>query len=381
MRFLWLAVTGFVAAGAWAAPKVSAESWILMDAETGTVLREVNADLRLPPASLTKIMSTYLYFDAIRDGVLDVDGEVVISRNAWAYNVVGSKMFVEVGATVAVGDLLRGVIVQSGNDASIALAEAIAGDEAAFAEGMNRRMEGWGLRNSRFVNSTGLPAEGHFSSARDIAEMVRRTILDFPELYRIYSEESFEYNGIRQDNRNGLLRKFAGADGVKTGYTKEAGYCLASSAERDGRRLIAVVMRAKSPRVREAESVKLLTYGFNQFETVRLFETGDVRELPVVRGELDSVQARPAEMGVFAVSRGAELSARFTPAMEELVAPIEVGAVLGTLAVLMDGVVEREVSVVAAQAVAEGGWWRQFTEHVRLNYLGQEHERAMLSEW
>ena len=244
--FLYLLAALFALPAAAQTPRIAAESYILMDAETGTVLAEENANLRLPPASLTKIMSTYLYFRAVRDGLLPLSQPVLISENAWGSRVAGSKMFIEVNTQVRVEDLLRGVIVQSGNDAAIALAEAISGDEALFAAEMNRTAAAFGMANSKFQNATGLPAKAHYSSARDIAEISRRTARDFPELYAMYKEREFTYNNIRQENRNGLLDSFAGADGVKTGYTKAAGFCLAASAVRGGRRLVAVVMKAKS---------------------------------------------------------------------------------------------------------------------------------------
>ena len=268
-----------------ASPQLDAQSYMLMDAQTGTVLAEKNADIRLPPASLTKIMTTYLVFQALQDGRLSPQQQVTISENAWGSRVVGSKMFVEVGKQVSIADLLRGVIVQSGNDASIALAEALAGDESAFAAIMQETATAMGLRNTSFVNATGLPSPQQYTSARDMAIISRRLILDFPQWYTLYSEPEFTYNGIRQPNRNRLLSEFPGADGIKTGYTKEAGYCLAASVQRRGQRLISVVMKAPSARTRVKESKKLLTYGFNQFHNVTLFTTADTRTRPTMASD------------------------------------------------------------------------------------------------
>ena len=281
-----LLLAGVLAAPVYAAapppPGVRSESYILMDADTGEVLGEKNPDMRLPPASLTKIMSAHLIFNALRDGILQMDQDILISRRAWAANVVGSKTFIEVGERVSVRDLLYGVIVQSGNDAAIALAEGLAGDETAFAEWMNREAKRLSLVNTRFANSTGLPAKLHYSSARDIAKMVRASVREHPQLYQIYAEREFTFNGITQQNRNDLLDSFDGADGVKTGYTEEAGYSLASSARRGGRRVIAVVlMKAESAATRERASAKLLNYGFAFFRNRRLFDDTKVRELPL----------------------------------------------------------------------------------------------------
>lgn len=361
-------------------PQIAAESYILLDAETGTVLAENNADMRLPPASLTKIMSTYLYFRAVRDGLLPLTASVEISRNAWASRVVGSKMFIEVNTQVSVEDLLRGVIVQSGNDAAIALAEAVSGDEQLFAREMNRTAAELGLTNSRFQNSTGLPADEHYTSARDIAEISRRSAQDFPELYALYKEREFTYNEIRQENRNGLLGTFTGADGVKTGYTRAAGYCLAASAVREDRRLVAVVMKTASPRAREQETKKLLTYGFNNFRNVRFFAVTDERTLPVWGGAAETVRVQPAQDGLYTVPRGARLELNYAP-QTPVRAPVEKGQVLGMLQVLHNGAPHAQVEVVAAEAVPAGGWWKTLQDDIKLDWLGHGGGNAVLSEW
>lgn len=362
-------------------PLIEAESYILLDAQTGTVLAEKNADLPLPPASLTKIMSAYVVFQAIKDGVLSLGQEVTISRNAWGSNVVGSKMFIEVNKQVTVEELLRGVIVQSGNDASIALAEAVAGDEQLFAAEMNRMAEKMGLANSHFRNATGLPADRHYSSARDVAVMSWWTARDFPELYKMYSEREYTYNNIRQENRNRLLAKFPGADGVKTGYTKEAGYCLAAAATRRGRRLVAVVMRADSTLAREQEAAKLLTYGFNNFRTISLFSADDIRALPVWGGVAAQISVQPARAGVYALPRRDNVELQYQP-QPNLRAPIAKGDVLGELRVLVNGAPHDSVEVVAAEAVAAGSWWRQLKDTIKVEWLGHGGGgNAVLSQW
>ncbi|MGI9337687.1 MAG: D-alanyl-D-alanine carboxypeptidase family protein [Gammaproteobacteria bacterium] len=362
-------------------PNVASESYILMDADTGEVLGEKNADLRLPPASLTKIMSAHLVFNALRDGALRMEQEIVISRNAWAANVAGSKTFIEVGEHVSVRDLLYGVIVQSGNDAAIALAEALAGDEAAFAEWMNAEARKLSLDNTRFANSTGLPAKAHYTSARDIANIVRASVREHPKLYQIYAEREFTFNNITQQNRNGLLDSFDGADGVKTGYTKAAGYSLASSAKRNGRRIIAVVMKTKSPSARQQESAKLLNYGFAFFRNRRLFDENKVRDLPVFNGDKESVPARPVASGLMTVPRAEALRAVFHP-QNPLLAPVKKGDEVGEIRVMSnDGEVLRVIKVAAEESIAEGGLWRGITDGIKLHLLGHGENKRLLAEW
>ncbi|MEO0972847.1 MAG: D-alanyl-D-alanine carboxypeptidase family protein, partial [Pseudomonadota bacterium] len=254
-----------------AAPQVDARSYILMDFRTGQVLAEREADKVLDPASLTKLMTSYLVFAELAGGRLSLEDEVQVSERAWRMG--GSKMFIEVGERVRVEDLLRGVIIQSGNDASVALAEHIAGTEEAFATMMERQALALGLTSSRFRNSTGMPAPAHKVSARDVAVLARRLIADFPQYYPLYSEREFRFGPIEQPqrNRNPLLGSLEGADGLKTGYTEAAGYCLAASAERDGQRLISVVMGTKSARARASASRALLNYGFRYYSTHQLY--------------------------------------------------------------------------------------------------------------
>lgn len=235
-----------------APPEISAKSWILIDANTGKILVEENADLQLPPASLTKMMTSYVVAGEIDNGKISDKDNVLISVNAWKMG--GSKMFVREGTEVPIMQLLRGIIVQSGNDATVALAEHVAGSESAFADVMNQRASLLGMTNSHFVNATGWPAEGHLTTARDLSLLGQALIADYPEHYKLYSEKYFEFNGIRQPNRNRLLWRDKSVDGMKTGHTEAAGYCLVASAERNGMRLISVVMGANSEETRAQES-------------------------------------------------------------------------------------------------------------------------------
>lgn len=257
-----------------APPQLAAKSWVLMEAGTGKVLVEHNADQQLPPASLTKIMSSYIIAEDLASGKLKQDAMVPISVNAWRTG--GSRMFAKVGTEVPLMDLLRGVVIQSGNDATVALAEFSAGSEAGFADVMNQQAARLGMKSSHFVNATGWPADTHLTTARDLAVLARALIRDHPEHYDIYAEKYFDYNGIRQPNRNLLLWRDKTVDGIKTGHTQEAGYCLVSSAVRDGMRLISVVMGASGEEARARESATLLAYGFRYYESAKIYNARDV---------------------------------------------------------------------------------------------------------
>ena len=276
--------------------ETKARQALLIDMQTGAVLFEKNADEPMAPASMTKIMTVYLLFDRLKKGELRLNDTLTISENAWSKGGAasqGSTMFLKVGDRVRVEDLLHGIIVQSGNDASIAVAEGLAGSETAFAEEMNRRAREIGMRNTHFRNASGLPEPDHLTTARDLAVLAKRTIEDFPEYYNFYSEREFFYNSIRQGNRNPLLYKAGGADGLKTGHTKASGYGLAASAIRGGRRLILIVNGLASMQDRSDEAQRLLDHGFHEFENVQLFKAGEevaraqvwygeTREVPLV---------------------------------------------------------------------------------------------------
>lgn len=256
-----------------APPVVGAKSYLLIDGNSGAELASLEPDRKLAPASLTKLMSVYTIFRAIDEGELSLDDPVTVSEQAW--RMPGSRMFIEVGSRVSVRDLLLGMIVQSGNDASVALAEHVAGSEAVFAGVMNRYAEALGMDSSHFVNATGLPADNHYSTARDLALLARAIISEYPHYYDWYSVREYTWNEISQRNRNRLLWRDASVDGLKTGHTDDAGYCLVSSAERDGMRVISVVLGMASPKARTEGSQALLDYGFRFFETRLLFRAGE----------------------------------------------------------------------------------------------------------
>lgn len=360
-------------------PKVDSESFILMDAFTGAVMAEKDADKRLPPASLTKIMTAYMGFRAVASNAIAMDDTTQVSRRAWAQKVIGSKTFLQVGTQVSVHDLLHGIAIQSGNDAAIALAEMLAGGEQAFAAAMNEEAEKMGLENTRFMNSTGLPQRDHYSSARDVAIMVQKTILNFPDEYRIYAKHEFTYNNITQSNRNGLLHDYEGADGAKTGHTRAAGYCLAASAHRDGRRLIAVVMRSRSPAVRERESANLLDFGFSEFVNQMAFDDKRPLRVKVYQGEKDFIEAMPEEPGLTTVERGRSVAAVFEPAAKPLPAPLGKGDVVGEIVVLVDGKEIRRIAVRALEASPEAGFFKRWGDYVRWKYLDHDYDNALLS--
>ncbi|WP_231613923.1 D-alanyl-D-alanine carboxypeptidase family protein, partial [Halomonas sp. BC04] len=265
-----------------APPQIAAKSWFLMDADSGRVLIEHNADERLPPASLTKLMTAYLVERELDRGNIGMDDMVRVSENAWRTG--GSKMFIEVDTEVSIRDLLYGIIIASGNDASVAVAEHLAGGEAPFADLMNQHATRLGLHNTNFTNATGLPHPEQYSSARDMALLSQYIINDYPEHYAVYAEKYFTYSDIRQPNRNRLLWRDPSVDGLKTGWTTEAGYGLVASAKRDDMRLISVVMGTSSEESRAQETQKLLSYGFRYYETLNLYEQGAVLNTPRIWG-------------------------------------------------------------------------------------------------
>lgn len=337
------------------APSVSATSFLLVDAATDKVLAERNSHEPKPPASLTKVMTGFIAAAEIESGRVALDDAVLVSVNAW--RTPGSRMFIQEGTSVTVRDLLRGIIVQSGNDASVALAEHIAGSEDAFAEMMNQQADMLGMVDSQFRNSTGLPAEGHYSSAWDMAVLTREYIRRFPENYAIYAEKSFTYNDIDQPNRNRLLWRDRSVDGVKTGYTEAAGYCLLASAERDGMRLISVVMGTDSDRTRVQESLELLSYGFRFYETKRLYQGGEpLKTAKLWYGEADAVELGVAEPVVVTLPRGHydEVAVEMT-VVELLEAPLQAGDELGELRVSLGGEELHRAPLVALASVAEAG--------------------------
>ena len=349
-----------------APPNIQVSGYILQDFHTGHLLAERNADESLPPASLTKLMTAYLAFEALEKGDIRLDDQTTVSEKAW--RMKGSRMFIEVDKQVSVGDLLRGMIVQSGNDASVALAEFIAGSEAGFVGLMNRKARRLGLTQTRYANSTGMPDAAHQSTARDIARLSAALIRDFPRHYPLYAEREFTYNAIRQYNRNGLLRRDIGVDGLKTGYTEAAGYCLAGSAERKGMRLIAVVMGAQSKRAREAAVQALLDYGFRFFVTRRLRAADDALiDAKVWKAERETVKlGLVTDLTVTLPKEGEDRLTVSLDAAKRIIAPVRKGQSLGTIRVSLDERVLAERPLVALETIPIGGLWTRGMDSLRL---------------
>ena len=348
-------------------PALAAKSWLLLDMSSGQELAAQAPDERLEPASLTKLMTAYLTFAALKQGTLKLDQEVLISRKAWKTG--GSRMFIQVGSEVKVEDLIKGMIVQSGNDACVALSEAIAGDEENFAQMMNREAQRLGMKGSHFRNSNGLPDPDHYTTARDLATLAAALICDFPEEYaKYYSMKEYTYNNITQPNRNRLLWIDPTVDGLKTGYTVAAGYCLVSSAKRGPRRLLSVVLGASSPSVRIQESLKLLNYGFQFYDGVQLYaKNAPVSNLKVWKGTEATVNMGFTEDLVIVVPKG------FGPkiqtelvSQQPLLAPVSVGQTLATLKVSVDGKPYGDYPVVALEAVPLAGIAGRMVDTVRL---------------
>jgi len=349
-----------------AAPKLQASGYLLVDATNGEILVEHNAEEPLPPASLTKMMTAYIAEREITEGRMSFDDQVPVSVKAWKTG--GSRMFIREGTEVRLEDLLRGIIIQSGNDASVAVAEYIAGSEDVFADVMNQTAISFGMTNTQFKNATGLPQEGHYTTAKDLSILAARIIQDFPDTYPIYEEKNFTYNGIKQANRNSLLFRDPTVDGLKTGHTEEAGYCLVASAERDGFRLISVVMGTASEKAREQETTKLLQYGFRYFSGKTVFAAGE--PLPesarkVWFGEMESVDLAPTEPLYVTLPLGRESAIQATlDAPDTLDAPLEAGAVVGTVKIMLGERVLAESPVAVAEAVPEGGLFKRLMDFV-----------------
>ncbi len=342
-----------------AAPSVAASSYLLMDFNSGRVLAEKDSDKRVAPASLTKIMTVYVVFRELKAGHLTLDEKVTISQNAWETG--GSKMFVEVNKQVPIEDLLQGVVIQSGNDASVALAEHVAGSEQTFATMMNEQAARLGMTNTHFENSMGLPTENHYSSARDLATLAQALIKEFPEYYRWDSQKEFTYNGITQQNRNQLLWRDPSVDGIKTGFTDDAGYCMVASAKREDMRLISVVMGTASANARANESQSLINYGFRFFETHRLYEGGKaLTEAKVRKGETSKLQVGLAEDFYVTAPRKhfSELKAE-TQLDKAIVAPLNKGDAVGNLVVTLEGETVANKPLVAMDTIAQGGLFRR----------------------
>ncbi len=376
MRILFAILIGWTTGGLFAAPiiipappQLATEGHILLDATTGAVLVEQNSEVRLPPASLTKIMTSYIIASEIEQGRIALDDEVPISIKAW--KTEGSRMFVREGTDVKVSDLIRGIVVQSGNDASVAMAEFIAGDETAFADIMNQMAARLGMENSEFRNATGLPDESHYTTAKDLSVLATALIQDFPEHYKIYREKYFSYNDIRQANRNSLLFRDDSVDGIKTGHTQAAGYCLVASAEKADMRLISVVMGATSERARAVESQKLLNYGFRYYESIKLYEPLEsLRQVRIWEGLHESLAVGLEDLVQLTIPRGSRGALEADIVLEPIIrAPIARGQVLGTLTVRLDGESLLERPVVALNGVKAAGFFAGLLDSFQLFLL------------
>jgi serine-type D-Ala-D-Ala carboxypeptidase (penicillin-binding protein 5/6) len=345
-----------------AAPRLAVKGYYLVDYATNTPLAESAESEQLEPASLTKLMTAYVIFGALKSGRLHAADEVAVSEKAWRMR--GSRMFIEVNSKVSVDDLLHGLLIQSGNDASVALAEHLAGSVGAFVEEMNAAAAALGMHDSVFRNPHGLPARGHVSSARDLAVLARAIIAEFPEYYGLYAQREFTYNGITQQNRNALLRRDPSVDGMKTGHTVAAGYCLVSSAERGGMRLIAVVLGAETPKARNDGAEALLEYGFANYETHKLYGAGDkVDSARVFGGEREYAEVGPLADVYVTIPRGGygDLAANLA-VRAELAAPLAAGQAVGELNVTFGGMPLLRAPLVVLREIADGGVWARFRD-------------------
>lgn len=358
-----------------AAPDVAARAYLLVDAKSGAVLVESNADEQLPPASLTKLMTAYVLASEIDAGRVSRDDQVTVSRNAWSQNPVfngSSLMWIEPRKPVSIEQLEQGIVISSGNDATVAVAEHIAGSEAAFADLMNKHAAELGMYGTYFANSHGLPHPQHLTTARDLATLAKSIITRFPEHYKVYSQREFTYNDIQQYNRNKLLGEDPSVDGLKTGYTREAGYGLVASAERNGMRLISVVMGTDSTRARARETRSLLNYGFRFYETDVMVAGGEELEKPRVwKGEADYLPVGIADDVVLTLPRGKRSSLlRELVLVDPISAPLAQGDAVGELTLTLDGEVLQQVPLVALEPLESAGFFARVWDMI-LMWLAQ----------
>ena len=343
-------------------PNVAAKSFILQDFASGRVIAEQNSEQRLPPASITKLMTAYVVSHELEAGNIQLDDNVLISEKAW--RMVGSRSFIEVNTNVPVEVLLRGMIIQSGNDAAVALSEHIAGSEETFAQMMNQYAQQLGMFNTNYRNSTGLPDPDHYTTAKDIAILSAAIIRDFPEHYKWYAEKEYTYNNITQHNRNKLLWRDNTVDGLKTGHTEEAGYCLAASATRSGMRLISVVLGTKSENARTQETQKLFNYGFRFFETHDLYQAGQIITTSKIwKGSEKELALGLAAPLAVTVPRGRyEELVAITNLYQPIIAPVVQGSVLGEVEIRLDNNIIAKKSLIALTTVEQGSWWRRLLD-------------------
>ncbi len=349
-----------------AAPTIGAKSYILIDFNSGKVLVEKNSEQRLAPASLTKIMTVYVIFRELQNGHLKLDEKVTISKKAW--RTPGSRMFVEVNKQVTIEDLLQGVIIQSGNDASVALAEHVAGDEATFAAMMNQHAQRLGMLDSNFENSMGLPSKNHYTTAVDLARLTTAVIAEFPEFYKWDSKKEFTYNKITQPNRNKLLWRDKSVDGVKTGYTEEAGYCMVASAKRENMRLISVVLGTASPSARANESQSLLNYGFRFFETHKLYQSQESLSNPRIwKGDSKNLELGLNDDLYVTIPRRHynDLKAEIN-FDKKIIAPVNKGDELGVVNISLSGEVIASKPLIALKTVNKGSFVQRLYDEALL---------------
>jgi len=354
------------------APTIAAKSWLLLDATSGQIIASQDPTARVEPASLTKIMTAYVTFGALRDKKIDLKQMVNVSTHAWKVDTSSSKMFIDPATPVSINDLLYGLMVQSGNDAAVALAEAVAGDESAFVAMMNKEAQRMGLTQTHFANPHGLPSPENYSTAQDLATLARHEIQDFPEFYKIDSVKSFTYNKITQQNRNRLLWLDPTVDGLKTGHTEAAGFCMIASAHRPtgalDRRLIAVVLGTSSDGARTQESQKLLNWGFQNFDTVKLYSKGQAIATPEIwKGSKGSVKIGFPNDMLVTVPKG--VAAKMKPVLERkdpLVAPLAENSKVGVLKMMVDGKPLLELPVVALEPVEQASIFGRAWDSIRL---------------
>lgn len=350
------------------APTLNAKAYILIDVNSGKIIAEKNSEQKLPPASLTKMMTLYVISNALHNEQIHLTDNVRISRDAWKTG--GSRMFVKEGQQVAIEDLLKGIIVDSGNDACVAMAEHLGGSEPGFAEIMNQQAQSLGMKDSHFTDSTGLPDENLYTTAKDLAILGRALVVNFPQYYHWYKQKWFTYNAIRQPNRNRLLWRDSQVDGIKTGHTNDAGFCLVSSAKRDNMRLLAVVMGSPSETARADDSERLLNYGFRFFETHELYKGGQtITEIPVYKGNVDKLTVGLREDQFVTIPNGQyqRLSIK-TKLSQDLQAPIKKGDKVGELVIQFDNNVLGTQNLYALQDVPQGGLFARMKDSIRLTF-------------
>jgi serine-type D-Ala-D-Ala carboxypeptidase (penicillin-binding protein 5/6) len=349
-----------------APPTIKASSYVVMDFNSGDLLVAENTDQKLPPASLTKIMTIYVVASELENGKITLEDEVLVSEKAW--RTEGSRMFIEVNKKVKLDALLHGVIIQSGNDASVALAEYISGTEGVFADLMNKHAEQLGMNNSHFVNSTGLPDPDHYTTASDLAKLAQALIRDYPEVYALHKIKEFTFNKIKQHNRNKLLWRDRSVDGVKTGHTEAAGYCLVASAVRDGMRLISVVMGTDGMNARAKASQAILNYGFRFFETHKLYSAGDlITSVKVWKADVDNIDLSINKDIYITVPRGQY--DKLEPVVEvdkQIIAPVSQGDQKGVLNIMLENKNITTVPLLALESIAEGGIVNRLKDEVYL---------------